>query len=291
MSHFTIKDLENLSGIKAHTLRIWEQRYGFLKPARSDSNIRYYSNDDLKTILNIALLSRHGAKISHIDKLTAEEISQKVLELEAGGAEQERHINELINCMLDMDFLHFECCVHRHLERYGLSQTLTEILFPFIERVGLLWLAGHVNPAQEHLVTNLMRQKIVVAIDALPLPGKGSKQALLFLPEGEYHELGLLYIYFLLKHRGVHVIYLGANVPVADVVRTQESLKPIASFTHLTSVGKNFNLDGFLHELRKSSQHTVYISGRFATSHMEKFSEPFILKHSLADVCAAVDAL
>lgn len=165
MNAFTIKDLENLSGIKAHTIRIWEQRYHFLKPQRTGTNIRYYSNDELKTVLNIALLNKYGYKISHIDKMLPEEIRSRILTLGDAQAIQERIVNELVQEMVDMEIERFEKILTGYIASKGIERTVIQILFPFLEKIGILWVTGHINPAQEHLVTNIIRQKLIVGIE------------------------------------------------------------------------------------------------------------------------------
>ena len=149
MNAFTIKDLENLSGIKAHTIRIWEQRYNFLKPQRTDTNIRYYSSDELKTVLNIALLNKYGFKISHIDRMQPEEIKAKILSLGDAKAIQERIVNELVQEMVDLNIEKLEKILANYISLRGIEKTVIHIIFPFLEKIGLLWVTGHINPAQE----------------------------------------------------------------------------------------------------------------------------------------------
>jgi len=227
MNAFTIKDLENLSGIKAHTIRIWEQRYNFLKPHRTTTNIRYYSNDELKTVLNIALLNKYGFKISHIDRMQPQEIREKILSLGDVRAIQERIINDLVQEMVDLDIEKFEKILTNYIAAKGIERTVIQIIFPFLEKIGILWQTGHVNPAQEHLVTNIIRQKLIVGIETTVSHIKLDKTFLLFLPEGEHHELGLLFMYYLIKSRGAKAIYLGANVPVKDVEHVINLKKPL----------------------------------------------------------------
>ena len=191
MNAFTIKDLENLSGIKAHTIRIWEQRYNFLKPQRTDTNIRYYSSDELKTVLNIALLNKYGFKISHIDRMQPEEIKAKILSLGDAKAIQERIVNELVQEMVDLNIEKLEKILANYISLRGIEKTVIHIIFPFLEKIGLLWVTGHINPAQEHLVTNVIRQKLIVAIETAITHLKVDKTVLLFLPEGEHHGRGL----------------------------------------------------------------------------------------------------
>ncbi|NDE79237.1 MAG: MerR family transcriptional regulator, partial [Chitinophagaceae bacterium] len=203
MNAFTIKDLENLSGVKAHTIRIWEQRYNFLKPQRTETNIRYYSNEELKTVLNISLLNKYGFKISHIDRMNQEEIGQRILSLSDTDAIQERNVNELLKEMIDLNVERLDKIISEHIALKGLERSMMRLLFPFLEKIGILWLTGHINPAQEHLVTNLIRQKMMVAIDKTPIPTNPRKNILLFLPEGEYHELGLMFLYYLMKTKDI----------------------------------------------------------------------------------------
>ena len=292
MDSFTIKDLENLSGIKAHTLRIWEQRYSFLKPSRTFTNIRYYGNEELKKILNIALLNKYGYKISHIDKMNEAEIKEKLLSLSQMEAQQERIVNDLIKNMIDLDMESFENTLDRFILSRGIERAITQIIFPFLEKIGILWLTNHINPAQEHLVTNLVRQKLIVGIEGVSTSIKVNKTVLLFLPEGEYHELGLLFMYFILKSRGVNVIYLGSNVPIKDVAYVVNLKKPDYLYSHLTSVGQNFNFDRFLTNLRQKFQNTpVIISGQLTQSFEKKIQPPILFKRSFAEVMQFVTNL
>lgn len=292
MDSFTIKDLENLSGIKAHTLRIWEQRYSFLKPSRTFTNIRYYGNEELKKILNIALLNKYGYKISHIDKMNEAEIKEKLLSLSQMEAQQERIVNDLIKNMIDLDMESFENTLDRFILSRGIERAITQIIFPFLEKIGILWLTNHINPAQEHLVTNLVRQKLIVGIEGVSTSIKVNKTVLLFLPEGEYHELGLLFMYFILKSRGANVIYLGSNVPIKDVAYVVNLKKPDYLYSHLTSVGQNFNFDRFLTNLRQKFQNTpVIISGQLTQNFEKKIQPPILFKRSFAEVMQFVTNL
>ena len=285
MNSFTIKDLENLSGIKAHTIRIWEQRYSFIKPERTGTNIRYYSNDELKKILNVALLNKYGFKISHIDKMNDGEIKEKVLSLNQMEAQQERIVNELIQSMVDIDIEKVEIILDKYILVRGIERTITQIIFPFLEKIGILWLTNHINPAQEHLVTNIIRQKLIVGIDGIVTSLKVNKTVLLFLPEGEYHELGLLFMYYLLKSRGVTTIYLGSSVPLKDVEYVVKLKKPDYLYSHLTTVGQNFNFDKFITNVtQKFSGIPIIISGQLTCTYQKKIHPPLNFKRSFAEV-------
>jgi DNA-binding transcriptional MerR regulator len=285
MNSFTIKDLENLSGIKAHTIRIWEQRYSFIKPERSGTNIRYYSNDELKKILNVSLLNKYGFKISHIDKMNEGEIYEKILSLNQLEAQQERIVNELIQSMVDIDMEKLEMILDKYIQARGIERTIIQIIFPFMEKIGILWLTNHINPAQEHLVTNIIRQKLIVGIDGIVTAVKVNKIVLLFLPEGEYHELGLLFMCYLLKSRGVTAVYLGANVPLKDVEYVVKLKKPDYLYSHLTTVGQNFNFDKFLSNItQKFSGLPIVISGQLTQTYQKKIHPPLNFKRSFAEV-------
>jgi DNA-binding transcriptional MerR regulator len=292
MNAFTIKDLENLSGIKAHTIRIWEQRYTFLNPQRTDTNIRYYSNDELKTVLNIALLNKYGYKISHIDKMTEDEMKEKILSLSQAQAQQERIVNDLIHYMVDLRLEDFESSLDTYIMAKGIERTITQIIFPFLERIGILWITNHVNPAQEHLVTNIIRQKLIVGIESTVSHVQINKTILLFLPEGEHHELGILFMYYLLKSRGVKVLYLGANVPVKDVEYVAQLKKPEFLYTHLTSVAHNFNFERFLsHISTRISGTPLIVSGLLTQQYKKKVPANISFKKSLADVMEYITTL
>ncbi|NDE09620.1 MAG: MerR family transcriptional regulator [Chitinophagia bacterium] len=285
MDFFTIKDLENISGIKAHTIRIWEQRYEFLKPNRTDTNIRTYTNQDLKRVLNIALLNKYGFKISHIDKMNEGEREEKIRSLSDQKAQNERVVNDLVKFMIDVQVEKIDQVLENHISLTGVEQTITQIIFPFMEKIGILWVTNHINPAQEHLVSNLIRQKLIVGIDKLVIDDKTNKSALLFLPEGEFHELGLLFVCYLLKRKGIYPFYLGANMPIKDVQYLVDFKKPDFIYSHLTSVGKNFSFDKFLLEIKQRLNNTpVVLSGLLANTYEKKIPQHIQFKKTLAEV-------
>jgi DNA-binding transcriptional MerR regulator len=292
MSSYSIKDLEQVTGIKAHTIRIWEQRYNFLQPSRTETNIRSYSSEELKTILNVSLLNKYGFKISHIDKMSADQIEEKILSLNQIDAIRERVVNVLIKEMVSLNMHAFEKQLDIYIGQKGVDKTITEIVFPFLERVGILWMTNHINPAQEHLATNLLRQKIILGIERLPAVSEHNKNVILFMPEGEYHEIGLLFVYFLLKQEGIYVNYLGANVPMKDLVYLTDIKKPNYVFCHLTSPSKVFKIDRFLTQIGQVSNTTpVMLSGLFMKDYKGKLSENIAVKKSLAEVIQLIQAI
>lgn len=285
MNSFTIKDIENMSGIKAHTIRIWEQRYSFLKPQRTQTNIRYYSCNEVKIILNIALLNKYGFKISHIDKMNEREMKEKILSLSGTLAQQERIVNDLIQQMIDLDMDEFEKILDNYILTRGIEKSIIQIIFPFLERIGILWLTNHINPAQEHLVSNVIRQKLIVGIESVSTPLKINKSVLLFLPEGEHHELGLLFLYYLLKSHGATVIYLGANIPIDDVEFVAKLKKPDYLYSHLSTVCNSFSFEKFMSQLDKRFKNSqVVVSGQLTHVYEKKVPAHFKFIKSFAEV-------
>lgn len=220
---FSIKDLEKLSGIKAHTLRIWEQRYGILKPQRTDTNIRWYCNDELKNILNVSLLNNHGYKISKIAELNKAEIAAEVSKIVNCQINECEQVSSLIISMVEMDEQRFEKIISNQILRKGFSNTIEQVIYPFLQKIGVMWQTGSINPAQEHFISNLIRQKLISAIDGLvPPENKKQKKFILYLPESELHEISLLYFNYILKSKGHSVVYLGQSVPLVDLQRVYE---------------------------------------------------------------------
>lgn len=234
---YSIKDLENLTGIKAHTIRIWEQRYNIIEPRRTESNIRYYTAEDLKHMLNVSLLNNNGIKISKIAEMTREEICKAVLEIiNKNRGKYADQIAALTVAMIDLNEHQFEEIITENISLIGFEETMINIIYPFLARVGFLWQTESINPAQEHFISNLIRQKLIVAIDAQrtpPLPN--SKKYVLYLPEGELHEISLLFAYYLIKSRRMRAIYLGQSLPTKDLMEICKIHQPDYLVTVITS--------------------------------------------------------
>jgi DNA-binding transcriptional MerR regulator len=226
MANYTIRDLESITGIKAHTIRIWEKRYGIVRPSRTDTNIRYYSDNELKRLLNVSILNAHGVKISKISRMDEQRISQTLTELVRHDGSHSTQIDSLMVAMVDLDRARFEKIIADCSMRFGFEETCTSILFPFMSKVGLMWQTDRVNPAQEHFISNLIKQKLFVAIDSLYSSSPKGPRCLVFLKEGEMHELGILFARYLLKKQGFEAIYLGQSVPYADLLETIAAFRP-----------------------------------------------------------------
>jgi DNA-binding transcriptional MerR regulator len=216
MTLYSIKDLEYLSGIKAHTIRIWEKRYHLLDPSRTDTNIRSYSDDDVRRILNVALLIKNGYKISNVAAFDEAKLQTEVLRLNRNLSDPEKNIDQLLFHTVNIDSFGFEQVLDKIILEFGFSKTIQQVIFPFFERIGILWQAGSIFAAHEHFVSNLVRNRLIretgkfESKDSLP-------SILFFLRENEYHELGLLYSNFLAAQEGLRCVYLGQNLPFGDL--------------------------------------------------------------------------
>lgn len=250
MSSYSIRDLEQLSGIKAHTIRIWEQRYNIIQPKRTDTNIRMYDDQDLKLVLNISLLKDHGYKISDIAKFSLDEISQEVITISDKKLNYPDQIHALTISMIDLDEDRFEKIISTNFLQNGFESTMLNIIYPFLTRIGTLWLAGSIGPAQEHFMSNLIRQKVIVAIDGQVLKyHPNSKKFLLFLPEGELHEISLLFTTYIIRAHNHRVIYLGQTLPFNELVFAYDVHKPDYIFASITSVPSNEEVQGYVTKL------------------------------------------
>lgn len=278
-SNYTISDLETLTGIKAHTIRIWEKRYDIISPNRTDTNIRYYSNEDLKHLLNVSFLNKHGFKISKIANLDKKQIAEKVSSINLVPSGNEDFIDKLIVSMIDLDEALFERIFHSSLIKSGFEQTISEIIFPFLQRTGVMWQTGSINPAQEHFISNLIRQKLIVAIDSLPKStGKENKKAILFLPENELHENSLLLYNYMLRARGYHTYYFGQSVPLDDLKRVLEITNADLVICVITADIKAKLFAALLAEMEKLPKKTkVLLSGRVVLESKQKFPKRFQL--------------
>ncbi len=260
---YLIKDLEKLTGIKAHTIRIWEKRYQVVKPKRTSTNIRVYCDEDLKRLLNISALIKQGFKISQLAELGDDELSEKIMNAYSHSTDEEVRIDNLVNAMIDLDEPRFEKTIHLATLNMGFEHTVMNIIYPFLERIGILWLTGSINPAQEHFVTNLLRQKLLVAIDNLIVkPGKDSERFILFLPENELHELGLLFYSYLVRKTGHKIIYLGQSVPYSDLLEVARIKVPDAMVTALVAAMSLPEANDYVRRLASDFQSTtIYLTG------------------------------
>ena len=225
-AYYTIKDIENLTGVKAHTLRMWEQRYHLLEPKRTENNVRYYDGNDLKFMLNVSFLNQNGHKISRIAQMNHDELVQLVRTTLSQISLNQHQVNALVVAMIYLDEVYFDKIISTNILQMGFEKTMIQIIYPFLYRVGILWTTDAISPAHEHFITGLIRNKIIVAIDGrMPEKNPHEKKFMLYLPAKEWHEIPLLFAYYILKSRGHRVFYLGQNLPMPEVIRANQTQK------------------------------------------------------------------
>jgi len=266
MSTYSIRDLERISNQKAHTIRIWEQRYGLLQPDRTDTNIRYYDDSQLKKLLNVCTLINRGMKISHISKLSKQQIAAEVELIIADSFQGDVHINAIINEALiaisTYDAAMFDDLFSGSVKRLGMKRTYLRIIYPLLVRTGLMWTTDDLLPSQEHFLSNLIRQKLFAAIDTLPFPENPDQTWVLFLNEQEDHEIGLLFANYILRQYGKKVIYLGARVPYSDLASVISQCRPTHVYSFFTGPQIEKELEQLLIKLHDdSSDYQICISG------------------------------
>lgn len=260
---YAIKDLERISGIKAHTLRIWELRYGILKPKRTDTNIRYYTGHDLKRILNISLLNNNGYKISKIAKLSDEEIINKSKSILNSQTKEIDQIHQLTLSMMELNEFDFEKIISNCIAHFGFENTIENIVFPFMKQIGNMWQVGAINAVQEHFVSHLVRQKLIAAIDRIQFNLEPNHKTYLFyLIDNELHELGLLYCHYLTKAKGQRCVYLGQSVPMTDLISVTNTIHPDILITSFTNIPEYISIQEYLNNLSKNyPTTTILVSG------------------------------
>lgn len=286
MTHYSIKEIEQISGIKAHTLRIWEQRYNFINPKRTETNIRYYNDEDLKLLLNISLLKDNGHKISRICCMPTDDLQlevRRLMENKMGFPEQ---IQGLTLAMLDLDEDRFEKILSTNILQIGFERTMMNLIYPFFQKIGILWQTGAITSGQEHFISNLVRQKLVVAIDGQLINSANyNKKYLLFLPENELHEISLLFSSYILRSRNNKVIYIGQNVPYLDLLKIYENHQPDCILTVMTSYPPMDEVKAYIDELSDSFQNAkILISGHQVIGHDLALPENVVLLHKLQDL-------
>ncbi|MBB3123483.1 DNA-binding transcriptional MerR regulator [Mesoflavibacter sabulilitoris] len=268
-TNFSIKDLENLSGIKAHTIRIWEKRYNLFKPNRTDTNIRYYSTASLQKILNISFLNKNGYKISKIASLDENEISSLVKEIAESKDPNNHSINLLKLAMINFDQSLFNKTFYKLEEEMSFKTIFFDVFIPLLDHIGLLWQTDTITPAHEHFVVEIIKKKILVETEKaykINTPDLSQKPYALFLPDNEMHELGLLFTNLELTLKGKHVIYLGQSVPIKSLEFLLTKHKDITFISNFTVSPENENVEDYLNNfsstLLKNNKCKLLVSGR-----------------------------
>jgi len=274
---FSIKDLEHFTGVKSHTIRAWEQRYNLLVPKRTATNIRYYSGDDLKKLLNVSYLMYHGMKISKIADLGDEALIDKVNEVQIEEGGLSAVFSRLKLSMLNYDEALFNEIVREHSNEYGLEKTVLEVFLPFLSQIGVLWLTNSICPAQEHFISHLMRQVLNSAVDCLQEDLKSDAPiAVLYLPEREIHDISLLFIHFLCRKYQIRSVFLGASVPFSDLMGVAEQFPNARFVSYCTTYPA-------------SSEAQSYVN--LVTSEFEGLDNKFLLAGKVFEGCTSNDAV
>ena len=266
---YSIKDLEVLSGVKAHTIRIWEKRYELLAPGRTDTNIRYYNDEDLKRMLNVSLLVKNGFKISKVAKWTDKDIKDTVLKISETKTTEKDYIERLMLHMLHFDNYNFLRIINEVLAKLGVEESVIKVFFPLFEKIGTFWQIGSIMPAQEHYVSNIFRQKIIAEIDKLKIYNEKGKTILFFLPDNELHELSLLFYSYLAQKSGYNVVYLGQFIPLEDLESIHLNLETDYIFTAFINPLSKEELENALFQIKNVfQQQKMFVTGWQIKYHM-----------------------
>jgi DNA-binding transcriptional MerR regulator len=275
VAQYSIKDVEQLTGVKAHTLRIWEQRYQAVQPHRTDTNIRFYDDEQLKFLLNVSLLMKQGRKISKIFGLSPHEMKAELNNLGSQFTSNEKYVQlmaeALVLSMIELDEAQFERIIADVTLKCGFEDCMVKVVIPFLSKVGILWATNEINVAQEHFISQLIRRKIIVAIDGFAGTTQHPKKFMLFLPEGEMHEIGLLFAHYLIKKRGHQAIYLGQSTPLDDLQKVDAIYEPDFLLTYFTVQWSNDNFESYIQKLtHQFKNRQILLCGPQAYSYEER---------------------
>ncbi|RYF87150.1 MAG: MerR family transcriptional regulator [Chitinophagaceae bacterium] len=263
MQSFSIRNIELLTGIKAHTLRIWEQRYDFFKAPRKDSKQRFYSNEDLKKLLCISFLYHNGWKVSKIASLSDEEIRTQAFEIDLSEKNYPTFVQRLLQSAIDFNEASFLETINELTVAIGFERTITEVCYPYLHRVGMLWDTNHVIPAQEHFSSYIIQNRLISETEKYSDSQNDFPEIVLFCPENEHHELPLLFLNYLLRKNGWKVLYLGANIKIDDLKEVGKLPGIEYLYLHLITNFTGLHIDDYLEVLRKTfPDKKILASGR-----------------------------
>jgi MerR family transcriptional regulator, light-induced transcriptional regulator len=279
MQNFSIRQIELLTGIRSHTLRIWEQRYDFFKAQRKESNLRFYTNEDLKKLLCISFLYHNGWKISKIAALSDEEVMEAAASIPLAETNYATAIQHLLKAAVDFNEASFLATLNEMIEKIGFERMITDVCYPYMVRVGLLWDTNRIIPAQEHFSSYLVQNKIISETEKLSLTQSGDPEIVLFCPENEYHELPLLFINYLLRKRGWRVLYLGINIKLDDLKEAARIPGIRYLYLHLITNFTGLSIDDYFETLRKTfPDKTIVASGKGVEQSQRTFVNLHLLR-------------
>jgi methanogenic corrinoid protein MtbC1 len=264
MNLFSISQLSQFSGIKPHTIRIWEQRYNAFKPNRSDGNTRYYDDTQLRRLLNIVSLIENGFKVSSLCLMSDHDLYLMVSNLNISEISEstEYFVSQLIAAGISYDTNYFEIIFSDCVLKFGMKDAYMKVIHPMMERIGLMWATDSLPTAHEHFISNIVRQKLLAVLDSIEAPDPASESWLLFLPENEFHEIGLLYAQLVIRLSGKKVIYLGSNLPVESVISAIKNIKPENILMFLVHYDLPVQIQKSLDKLNASFKgNKIYLAG------------------------------
>lgn len=293
MATYSIRDLEKLSGIKAHTIRIWEQRYDIIEPKRTPTNIRYYNDDDLQYLLNIAFLNRNGMRISKIAKLGRKEITERVSDISQESTENSNHVQTLTMAMIELNEEKFEALFQSSLDAEGFEKTIMDVIIPFLEKLSLLWLTGSISTVHEHFINNLIQQRIAAQISQIPVPKVASNvpKAVLFEPKGEDQEVFLMLMNYFLRSRGCPTLYLGSNIQMDDLQIAVQLFEPNAVFTTISDNNNKQDPQDYLQKLGGTYEHLQVFAATHAIPPPKELSHNITLFEDFTEFVDFLDDL
>ncbi len=279
MQRFTIRNIEILTGIKSHTLRVWEARYSFFAAQRKESNQRFYDNEDLKKLLCLSFLYHNSWKISKIASLSDQELIDEVGKIELSDSNYKSYVQQLLQAAIDFNEAAFTEVVNALTQKIGFEKVVIEVCYPFLQRVGLLWDTNKVIPAQEHFSSYLIQSRVISETEKYSASQYKPPEVVLFCPENEYHELPLLYLNYLLRKYGWPVLYLGTNIKIADLKEAVVASGVKFIYLHSITNFTGYAIDDYLELLRKAFPDKVIIaSGRGVQDHQRSFVNMHLLK-------------
>lgn len=243
MNQFSIRDIENLCGIKAHTLRVWEQRYNLFVAKRKESQHRIYDCDDLKELLRISFLYHNGYKISRIAEMSSQQIGEEIEKIKPQPCNYDIFVHQLVEASITLDKENFEKVVNGLVLRIGFEKSIIYVFYPFLERIGLLWMTNHVIPAQEHFSSHIIRKKIICATDGLETINDDKFNVVLFSPPGELHEIPLLLVNYFFRKQGIRTTYFGTGVNIETLKYYANHHAVTHFYTHIITHLDNYGLN------------------------------------------------
>lgn len=260
MTRYSIDQFSGITGITKFVLRTWENRYGYLKAERTDTNIRIYTDEMVIRALNTNYLLNNGFKISKIASLSDEEVFVEVenIKIKSNSSNSEYYINEIIVSALTFNSIKFDSVYNEGVKEFGLLKFYKEVILQTMHKIGILWLTNRVAPSQEHFLSEHIKQKIAVATDSKFSKDNTGPSWLLFLPEGEFHEVGLLFAKFLLVQHGYNVIFLGPNVPYGSLVQVSQNIKIDNTLLFCVANSTKNNLDFTIKYLESNFKNTSH---------------------------------